>query len=172
MGLGATKILLVSATATTYGPPPPPDADSRTPDIADAAAQVLLATLADRTAEDLLTLRRINRLLEQANRCVQPPQLTDHAGRPYRRIELMVVSPPAGEMGRLAAEVFERSTSGLRWITELDIGMIGHIIRGFGERSGRRELLSYLLFDQEYFAARIEPGRPAAAQALAGGWEA
>ncbi|HEY6794696.1 MAG TPA: patatin-like phospholipase family protein [Kineosporiaceae bacterium] len=171
VGLGATKIVVVSATATAYGPPPPPDPSSQTPDIADAAAQVLLATLADRTAEDLLTLRRINRLVSQANLCDPSPQLTGHAGRPFRRIELMTVSPPPGEMGRIAAEVFERSTRGLRWVTDLDNWMIGRIIRGLGERGGRRELLSYLLFDPEYFASGIELGRLAAAQALATGWE-
>ena len=63
LGLGATHILLISATSTTYGPPPAPTPTGRTQDIADAAAQVLHAVLADRMVEDLATLRRINRLV-------------------------------------------------------------------------------------------------------------
>ena len=66
VGLGATRILLISATSTTYGPPPAPAPTGRTQDIADAAAQVLHAVLADRMVEDLATLRRINRLVAQA----------------------------------------------------------------------------------------------------------
>ena len=58
VGLGATRILLVSATSTTYSQRAPPDLTSRTPDVADAAAQVLHAALADRTTEDLDALRR------------------------------------------------------------------------------------------------------------------
>ena len=72
VGLGATRILLISATSTTYSPPPPPTPTGRTQDIADAAAQVLHAVLADRMVEDLATLRRMNRLLAQAESAGRP----------------------------------------------------------------------------------------------------
>ncbi len=170
VGLGATRVLLVSATATTYGPRPLPDPASPTPDLADAAAQVLHAVLADRTTEDLAQLRRTNRLVARAADAGQPDLLTDRGGRPYRGIEVMAVSPPAGEMGRIAAEVFNRRTSGLGRITERDNWLLGRLIRGAGDAVGRRELLSYLFFDEEYFAATIELGRRTAAEALARGW--
>jgi NTE family protein len=169
VGLGATRILVISATSTTYGPPPPPSDPGRTPDIDDAAAQVLHAVLADRTTEDLNLLRRTNRLVKQAAVGGQP--LTDRGGQPYRSIDVMVVSPPPGEMGRLAAEVHERRTGRLGLLRETDNWLLGRIIRGGGEAVGRRELLSYLFFDEEYFAAGIELGRRTAVAALARGWE-
>ena len=171
VGLGATRIVLVSATSTTYGPPPLPDPASPTRDLADAAAQVLQAVLADRMTEDLVELRRTNRLVAQAVVAGQPDLLTDRTGRPYRGIDVMTVSPPPGEMGRIAADVFERRTAGLGRITEMDNWLIGQLIRGAGDAVGRRELLSYLFFDEEYFAAGIELGRRTAAAALSRGWQ-
>lgn len=49
--------------------------------------------------------------------------------------------------------------------------LVGQAIRGAGDALGRRELLSYLLFDEEYFAAGIELGRRTAVAALSRGWE-
>lgn len=171
VGLGATRIVLVSATATTYGPQPPPDLTRRSPDIADAAAQVMHAALAARTSEDLAALRRTNRLVTQASAAGRPDLLTGSSGRPYRPIDVMAVSPPPGEMGRIAAEVFDRRTGGLGRLTEMDNWLLGQAIRGAGDAVGRRELLSYLFFDEEYFAAGIELGRKTAADALSLGWQ-
>ena len=171
VGLGATKILLVSATATTYGPPPPPDHTSRTPDMADAAAQVLHAALADRTTEDLQALRRTNTTAAKMSAIGHPDLLKGSTGRPYRQIDVMAVSPPPGEMGLRAARAFEHRTGGLGRLTEMDNWLVGKAIRGAGDAWGRRELLSYLLFDEEYFAAGIELGQQMARAALATGWE-
>ncbi len=44
-------------------------------------------------------------------------------------------------------------------------------MRGAGDAVGRRELLSYLFFDEDYFAESIELGRTVAAEAYARGWE-
>jgi NTE family protein len=171
VALGATKIVLVSATATTYAPPPAPDLSGQTPDVADAAAQVMHAALADRMSEDLAALLRTNRLVSQATAAGQPNLLTGSNRRPYRPIDVLSVSPPPGEMGRIAGEVFNRRTGGLRRLTEMDNWLLGQAIRGAGDGVGRRELLSYLFFDEEYFAAGIELGRKTAADALARGWQ-
>jgi len=90
---------------------------------------------------------------------------------PYREIDVMVVSPPPGELGRIALDVFQRRTSGLGRLSELDNWLIGKAIRGAGDDVRRCELLSYLFFDQEYFAASIDLGRQAAAAALRLGWQ-
>ena len=170
VGLGATRILLISATATTYSPPPAPAPSGRTQDIADAAAQVLHAVLADRMVEDLATLRRMNRLLAQAESAGRPGLLRTRSGAPYRPIQVIDVSPPPGAMGTLAAQVFARRTDGLGWLTENDNWLLGRLIRGGGDAVGRRELLSYLFFDEQYFTASIELGRTTAATALNTGW--
>jgi hypothetical protein len=53
----------------------------------------------------------------------------------------------------------------------MDNWLVGKAIRGAGNAVGRRELLSYLFFDEEYFEAGIELGRQTAAAALSRGWE-
>ena len=169
VGLGATKIVVVSATSTTYSAPPLPTTPGSTPDVADAAAQVLNAALGDRTTEDLLQLRRRNSLVEQVSR--KGVELVSSSQRVYKAIDVMEVSPPPGEMGRIAADLYARETRGLGKITEMDNWLIGQAIRGAGDGVGRRELLSYLFFDEEYFAAGIELGRRTATEALARGWE-
>jgi NTE family protein len=171
IGLGADRIVLVSATSTTYGPQPRRGPAGRIPDIDDAAAQVLHAVLADRMVEDLATLRRTNRMVAQAEAAGHRGVLTGRSGRAYGVVEVMPVAPPPDEMGRIAAEVFARRTDGLGWLTETDNWLLGRLIRGAGDAAGRRELLSYLFFDEEYFAASIELGRRMAAQALAAGWQ-
>jgi NTE family protein len=167
VGLGATMIVLVSATSTSYRPPPPPGPAGATPDVADAAAQVLNATLADRTTEDLAGLRRINRLVAQASRSGVPGPLTASSGRPYRHVDVLAVSPPPGELGRLAERIHEERTGGLGRLGEADNWLLGKALRGAGDGVGRRELLSYLFFDAAYFSAGIELGARSAAAALA-----
>jgi NTE family protein len=173
--LGADRIVLVSATATRYGGPLPPAAGGTQPDLADAAAQVVHAVLADRTTEDLRQVLRTNRLIGQvvgqATGEGGGRTLVTRTGRPYRPVEVLVVSPPPGELGRLAARVYERRTAGLRALADPDSFLIGRAIRGAGDDVGRRELLSYLFFDQEYFAASLELGRAAALAALSHGWQ-
>ena len=99
---------------------------------------------------------------------------TGPAVRPQRHPlpahQVMDVSPPPGAMGTLAAEVFAKRTDGLGWLTENDNWLLGRLIRGGGDAVGRRELLSYLFFDEQYFTASIELGRTAAATALNTGW--
>ncbi len=170
IGLGASRIVVISAMATVYSPPPLPSVPGRTPDVADAAAQMMHAVLADRTTEDLILLHRTNRLVAQAAAAGSPGALTRSDGEPYRQVEVMVVSPPPGEMGRIAAEVHARRTDRLGWLRETDNWLLGRAIRGAGDSVGHRELLSYLFFDEEYFSAGIELGRRVAAQTLAGGW--
>lgn len=171
VGLGAGRVLVVSATSTTYGTPGAPGPAGGSPDVADAAAQVLHATLADRTTEDLRSLRRTNRLVEAATASGRPELLTDTAGRPYRKVPVMAVSPPPGAMGRAADRVFRDRTRGLGRLTELDNWLLGRALRGAGDGVGRRELLSYLFFDEEYFSAGVELGRAAALESLETGWE-
>lgn len=171
IGLGADRIVVVSATSTSYAAPAPSGPAGGTPDVADAAALVLHATLADRTAEDLQALRRMNRLVQAVEATGRPGLLASRTGRPYRTVPVIDVSPPPGAMERAAERVFARRTRGFGRLTELDIWLLGRVLRGAGDGVGRRQLLSYLLFDEEYFAAGVELGRAAAEQALAAGWQ-
>jgi NTE family protein len=171
IGLGATKILVVAATATSYSSPPGPDHSREGPDIADAAAEMLHAVLADRMIEDLRSLRRTNDFLRQALLVHPSDSTSGNAGQPYRPIEVLTVSPYPGELGALASTMYERTTRGLGRVTRMDNWLVGKFIRGAGDAAGRRELLSYLLFDKEYFSRSIELGRSAAAEALRTGFQ-
>lgn len=171
VGLGADRVVLVSATSTSYAQAVEPGLVGRTPDIADAAAQVLHATLADRTTEDLRALRRTNRLVDAVDRAGRSGLLADGTGRPYRKVPVVAVSPAPGAMGRTADRIFRDRTRGLGRLRELDNWLLGRALRGAGDEVGRRELLSYLFFDEEYFAAGAALGRAAAEQALAVGWQ-
>jgi len=171
IGLGATRIVVVAATAITYSQPPGPDLSSEGPDIADASAELLHAVLADRMVEDLQTLTRVNDLLRQAPLTHPTKGTSSTARQPYRPIEVVAVSPQAGELPALASTVYEHKTRGLGRLTDMDNWLVGKFIRGAGDRAGRRELLSYILFDKEYFARSIELGRTAAAQALRTGFQ-
>jgi hypothetical protein len=124
-----------------------------------------------RTTEDLAALRRTNRLVAQSPGDGVPGPLADTSGRPYRPIPLIAVAPEPDLLGAVADEVFRRRTKGARRLRELDNWLLGRLIRGAGDAAGRRELLSYLFFDQEYFSAGVEAGRAAARAALAVGWQ-
>jgi hypothetical protein len=120
--------------------------------------------------EDLRTLRRTNDFLRQAPLVHPADSTSGKAGEPYRRVEVLAVSPHPGELGALSSTVYEKRTGGLRRITELDNWLVGKFIRGAGDAAGRRELLSYLLFDEEFFTRSIELRRAAAAEALRAGF--
>ncbi len=163
--LGATRIIVISATSTVYGLPLPPDDCLEPPDLADSGAQALHAVLADRMVEDLLALQRTNRMIHQLARDSPSSVLLRKDGKtPYASVEFLTVSPPPGEMGRLAAKVYEQKIAGAGALREPDNWLLGRMLRGAGDASGRRELLSYLLFDEDYFALCIELGREQAAR--------
>lgn len=48
------------------------------------------------------------------------------------------------------------------WLQESDLLALERVLRGIGEGTGQRELLSYVLFDEEYFNAQITIGETAA----------
>lgn len=168
--LGAERIVVISATSTEHRPRALPDPDSPSPSMADTLTQLLSAVLADRMIEDLAALRRTNALLRQATRSGNGLHLTSPDGRGYRPIEILTVAPAPGAMGLLAESVFHTRTRGLGRLTQFDNWLLGQVLRGAGGGAGRRELLSYLFFDRDYFTKAIEFGRTAAAHALACGW--
>ena len=155
-----------------YGPPPGPGATQSAPDVADAAGHVLDAVPADRLVEDLRQLRARNRLLAQLRALpgATAPALRRRDDAPYRTIEYMTVSPAPGELARLAARVLADNTRRFGAVREQDNYLLGKLLRGAGHGAGRRELLSYLFFDEDYFAESIKCGHYAALDALAAGW--
>ena len=74
-------------------------------------------------------------------------------------------------MGNIAADVVGAKLGGLGSLRHLDDLLLRRALRGAGSTSGQEDLLSYLLYDSQYFAESIEHGRRAAMTALETGWD-
>lgn len=163
VALGADMLVVVSADATDYAAAEPPAADDEPwPDVADATALTLHTVLGDRMIEDLHALRQRNKWIEQG---LTP---TSDTGRPYRPVKAVTIAPRPGELGSVAEFVMtrKRMSRWRSWLQESDLLALERVLRGIGEGTGQRELLSYVLFDDEYFAAQIDIGQNAAIAAL------
>jgi len=162
VALGAQRLVVIAAHATRY-PTTTPDSAGERPDVADAAAMTLHSILADRVIEDLHDIRTRNRWLAQG--CAPVP-----AARPgYHHVGVMEVSPEPGSLAELATQVLRSKSH--TWWRETDSIVLGRLLRGAGAGPGQQELLSYMFFDDEYFAAQIELGQAAADRALRRGWQ-
>jgi NTE family protein len=136
--------------------------NTRAPGIADVAANVLDGLLVDQVAADLRRLAAINTFFAEGastgtSRAARAYR-TARGHRPYRPISYALVAPRRrGEIGRLAEEVFERRYGGLRGLRDLDYAVVSRALGGRARSRG--ELLSFLLFDEEFVRALIEMGR-------------
>ena len=162
VALGADHLVVIAAHATRY-PTATPDQPGDQPDLADSAAMTLHSILADRVIEDLHDIRTRNRWLAQG--CTP----TSDAGRSYHQVALMEVSPDPGSLATLASEIL--SFKSRSWWRESDSIVLGRLLRGAGAGPGQQELLSYMFFDDEYFARQIQLGVKAADRALRKGWQ-
>jgi len=168
--LGATHILLVSASSLRYPTYVPPGAS---PTAVDAASQVMHAVVADRAVEDLMAVERTNDLLAQvkaagAGLVRRGRQDRRRSERDYRTVEVMAVAPPPGQLRDEVDRVWQ-SRYGSWWelLRLEDNAVIGRALRALGDGPGRSELLSYVLFDEEYFAASYDRGVEAASRSMA-----
>jgi NTE family protein len=131
------------------------------PSVADVAANVLDGLLVDQVANDLHRLAAINSFfVEDAARGTIGSSRAYRLSRgrePYRPISYALVSPQRrGEIGRLAEKVLARRYGGLRRLREPDFMLIAAAL---GSRTrARGELLSFLLFDEEFIAALLRLG--------------
>lgn len=167
--LGADRLIVIAAHAVEYGASPGPEPlDGPMPDVADAAAHVLHAVLADRMVEDLADLRWKNAMCQAAD-----SPLPDRCGRPIRRVPYLAVAPEPGQLAEVADEVLrdKYGTWPWRWLDDSSTWLLGRLLRSVGDGPGRAELISYLAFEQEYFAEQITLGAAAAQAALARGWQ-
>lgn len=148
---GVDNVVIV---ATDPARPPRPDIHHGTaegpPDWDETVLQFLQAALGDPLVEDMWRLARVNTLLGGR-------QLTMEDGSAKRPIGYLFVGPDRrGSLGSLAAEV---APTGLT--TMLLRQLLGR------QQGQHRELLSYMLFEPEFFAKAIDMGRQDARAELA-----
>lgn len=172
IALGVDRLVVIAANSTSYGsaPPPSPD-DEPQPDVTDAAAQMMHAMLADQMTEDLNALTTRNHLATEAT--AAGTTVTRIDGTPYRTIRYLTVSPEPGSLARVVDEVLGRKLKATPWQWWEDSGnlLLAQLMRTIGDGPGRAELLSYLAFDETYFAEQVVLGQAAAEAALGNGWQ-
>lgn len=158
--LGADRVILIGLEP--FGRTPATNlASTARPSVADVAANVLDGLLVDQVANDLHRLAAINSFfVEDATRGTNGSSRAYRLSRgrePYRPISYALVSPQRrGEIGRLAETVLARRYGGLRRLRQPDFMIIAAAL---GSRTrARGELLSFLLFDEEFIAGLLRLG--------------
>ena len=157
--LGADRVILIGLEPFAIQAPRP-RLDAR-PGLADVAANVLDGLLVDPVGNDLRRLAAINSFyVEDASRGPAPAARAYRMARgrdPYRPISYALVSPPRrGEIGRTAERIFQQRYGGLRAWRGIDFAVIAAAL-GSGSRA-RGELLSFLLFDEQFVAELLSMG--------------
>jgi NTE family protein len=154
LALGASRLIVIALNSLA---PMKDEHAERQPDALDGATQLIQAVLVDPLVNDVHTLATINEMLrddsEQESRAHE--RRTDR-----RRVPYMLIAPEDPlEVGRLAAEVYRRHyRSPLAFVRSPSVSSLGHLVNAAGSAT-HGELLSYLLFAEEFTERLIELGR-------------
>jgi NTE family protein len=160
LNLGADRVIVIGLEP--FERTAPAAATPGRPSVADVAANVLDGLLVDQVAQDLRRLAAINSFfVEDASRGTRGSSRAYRLSRgrePYRPISYALVSPRRrGEIGRVAEAVLKRRYGGLRGLRDVDFVLLAAAL---GSRTrARGELLSFLLFDEEFVAELIRLGK-------------
>jgi NTE family protein len=149
--LGATRVCVVG-TGSLHPAEPDPDRDSAPVDLGDGGATLLGAVMDDPLRHDLRRLTTVN---AQAADPEMAPHLDRHRaerGRPpYRVVPHVAVAPEHGqEISDVAMEVFRSNHGSIRsTLGDPDLQLVHRILGSDSPLQG--ELLSYLMFDPDFF---------------------
>jgi NTE family protein len=156
--LGADRVVVVG-TGGLRPPAADPDRDRVGVDLGDAGATLLGAVMDDPLRHDLRRLAELNALTGDAELA---PVLERHrAARdrpPYRTVPYVAIAPEDGdELARTAMEVFRANHGSLlRTLGDPDLQVMHRLLGSDSPLQG--ELLSYLLFDPDFFTAAASFG--------------
>jgi NTE family protein len=157
--LEADRVVVVG-TGGLHPPGPDRDRDGEAVDLGDGLATLLGAVMDDPLRADLRLLGEVNALAEDAD---LGPVLNHHRearGRTaYRAVPYVAVAPEDGEeLARAAMHVFRANHGSLRsTLGDPDMQVMHRLLGSDSPLQG--ELLSYLLFDPDFFDAAVELGR-------------
>ncbi len=157
--LGATHVVAVG-TGSLRAPAAERAADRETVDLGDGVATLLGAVMDDPMRHDLRRLRQTNRLLEQPEVAEVVQRVRDEDGeRDLRVVPHVAVAPDRGEeLAAAAMEVFDRNhRTLLGTAADPDLQVVHRLLGSDSPLQG--ELLSYLLFDRDFFDAAADLGR-------------
>jgi NTE family protein len=165
--LGADRLVVVG-TGSLLPADPDPEQDQVQVDLGDGGATLLGAVMDDPLRHDLRRLAAVNALAAD-------DQLRSHLDRhraaigrpPFRVTPYVAVAPLTGdELSGLAMEVFRANHGTLRRsLLDPDLQLVHRLLGSDSPLQG--ELLSYLLFDPDFFEAAAALGRREAEDWLA-----
>jgi NTE family protein len=165
--LGADRIVAVG-TGSLYPPEDEPDLDLEAVDLGDGAATLLGAVMDDPLRHDLRRLAAINAQASDADMTPHLNRYRESRGRaPYRPVPYAAVAPErSSELSRVAMEVFRANHGTLRHtLGDPDLQVVHRILGSDSPLQG--ELLSYLMFDPDFFTEAADLGRRDARRWLA-----
>ena len=157
--LGADRIVVVG-TGSMRPPDPDPERDQIPVDLADSGATLLGAVMDDPLRYDLRRLAGVN--MQVADPQVAPALQRYREARnrpPYRALPFIAVAPDRGDnLASLAMEVFRANHRSLRGtLSDPDLHVMHRLLGSDSPLQG--ELLSYLMFDRDFFHAAADLGR-------------
>jgi NTE family protein len=158
LDLGAQRLVVIGTGSIIAEPPVPGRHDAPAPDLGSSAMHVLQGALADPLIEDLRKLAEINTFYTNPEGSPAAASYRrSHGKDPYRRVPYMFIAPRTpGAIADLANKVFHSRYGGLKGVRSPDLAVLARLIGGQNHMHG--ELLSYLLFDQEFISGLIEMG--------------
>jgi len=154
LAFGARRLIVIALNSLT------PTADvhaERQPDALDGATQLIQAVLVDPLVNDVHTLATVNELLTDSSEDAS----REHERRTRRRrVPYMLIAPTDPlEVGRIATEVYRRHyNSPFSLVRSPNITTLGHLLNAASSAT-HGELLSYLLFAEEFTQRLIDLGR-------------
>jgi NTE family protein len=159
LDLGAESLVVIGTEAITEPAAEPGRHESKAPDFGDGALHALHGTLVDPLGEDMRMLGNVNEFFASGEDAPAATRYREARGKPpYRRVPYIFVAPRRrGIIGDIASEVFRTRYGGLKALRSPDFPLLNRLLGGDGPAHG--ELLSYLLFDQEFIEALIDLGR-------------
>ena len=161
LDLGVDRVVVVATHAPFRRPEQKPaDGGRARPDFADAALELVQATLVDPLIQDLRNLGKINLLAER---------LGAERAQPYRAVPYLFAGPgDAGRLGSVAAEVYTEHFAGAAGgLRAPDVRSPTRLLGGTSR--AHAELLSYLFFQPQFIGAALAAGRHDARKLLASG---
>jgi NTE family protein len=157
--LGADRVMAIG-TGGLNPPTPDPDRDAVAVDLGDGGATLLGAVMDDPLRHDLRRLAEVNAMAEDAELSPALARHRERLGKPaYRTVPYVGVAPEDGEeLARIAMEVFRANHGSLRrTLGDPDLQVMHRLLGSDSPLQG--ELLSYLLFDRDFFDAAADLGR-------------
>jgi len=156
---GADRVVVVGTGG--LHPPDPSDMDrDAAVDLGDGVATLLGAVMDDPVRHDLRRLAEVNSMTEDPDVAAALRRHRESRGRsPYRTVPYVAVAPDDGEeLARAAMEVFRTNHgSPLRTVGDPDMQVMHRLLGSDSPLQG--ELLSYLMFDPDFFDAAARLGR-------------